>query len=124
MATEAKWAVQNGDLDKLTQIADSSSFDVNGDVGMGRTLLHCAADYGQIDCIKYLVDQHNANVNAVDKHGVSVLLAAVFEGSGHERYYQCIEYLIEKGADTKGKAPDGSSYADSTDDPKIKELLQ
>ena len=57
----------------------------------GRSPCHYAADYGQLDVLKYLVEAKGADVNARDKHGISVVLAAIWEG-----HTQCVKYLIEK----------------------------
>lgn len=94
--------------------------DVNKDID-GRAPIHYAADYGQEDVIRYLVSKGaNVNVSlsycqtifqllsilrnfyvsssnillllqAKDKHGISVLLAAVWEG-----HTNCVKLLLEK----------------------------
>lgn len=119
---DAVWAAQNGDLNRLTEL----TFDVNDRI-KGRTLLHIAADYGQIEVIKYLVETKKGDINAIDTHGISVLLAAIYGSEGQanqDRYKTCISYLLEKNADKSGKGPDGSSYVDSTDNEEIKQLLR
>ncbi|XP_075210347.1 myotrophin homolog [Lycorma delicatula] len=58
-------------------------------------------------------------MKAKDKHGISALLAAIWEG--HTR---CVKTLIDKGANKEGTAPDGTSYLDSADKDEIKALLQ
>ena len=62
---------------------------VNADID-GRSPLHYAADYGQIEVLQYLVSK-GANGNAKDKHGISVLLAAIWEG-----HTNCVKFLIQK----------------------------
>jgi len=100
-------------LDKL--IADGE--DVNQVLSQGRRPLHIAADYGQADVIKKLTE-NGADVNAVDEHNISVLLAAIFEG-----HTSCVEILLQKGAKKDGKF-DGKTYIELAEESKIKELLQ
>ena len=52
--------------------------------------MHLAADYGQLEVLEYLASQ-GADLNAKDKHGISVVLAAIWEG--HTR---CVKFLLEK----------------------------
>ena len=56
----------------------------------GRSPMHLAADYGQLEVLQYLVSK-GADLNAKDKHGISVILAAIWEGHG-----QCVKFLLEK----------------------------
>lgn len=118
MAGEAKWAVQNGDLEKLQQHLAEPGFDINADVGMGRALIHCAADYGQCEVIELLLAK-GANVNALDKHGITPLLNAIFEG-----HTKAVKVLIAKGADKTVKAPSGESALESAEKEEIKDLLR
>ena len=62
---------------------------VNADIG-GRTPLHFAADYGQTEVLQYLVSK-GANHNAKDKHGITVILAAIWEG-----HTDCVKFLLQK----------------------------
>ena len=56
----------------------------------GRTPMHLAADYGQLEVLEYLSTQ-GADINAKDKHGISVILAAIWEGHG-----KCVKFLLDK----------------------------
>ena len=56
----------------------------------GRTTLHLAADYGQLEVLEYLAAQ-GADINAKDKHGISVILAAIWEG-----HSKCGKFLLDK----------------------------
>ena len=67
----------------------------------GRAALHFASDYGQLNVCEYLVT-HGANVELVDKHGITPLLAAVWEG-----HFDVCKFLISKGAKKDGLAPGG-----------------
>ncbi|XP_071830900.1 myotrophin-like [Apostichopus japonicus] len=118
MAESLVWAVKNGDLDALKSQAEASGFDVNAQVLQGRALIHIAADYGQADVITFLISK-GAEVNCADKHGITPLLAAIWEG--HET---CVSLLLSKGADKSGKAPSGESYLDCAEKESIKQLLR
>ena len=63
--------------------------DVNADID-GRSPLHLAADYGQMEVLEYLLSK-GGNADAKDKHGISVILAAIWEG-----HTNCVKYLIER----------------------------
>ena len=96
-------------LSSFSQNASNVNNVLEGKASMGRTALHYAADFGHIDIVAYLVNESfkrfctgisrcylsaseslfkfplnsslcNADVNAKDAHGITPLLAAVFEG--------------------------------------------
>ena len=52
--------------------------------------MHLAADYGQLEVLEYLAAQ-GADINAKDKHGISVILAAIWEG-----HSKCVKFLLDK----------------------------
>lgn len=58
-------------------------------------------------------------VQATDKHGITILLAAIWEG-----HTSCVKLLLENGAKRDGHTPDGTSYKEATEKNEIKELLQ
>ncbi|XP_002741889.1 myotrophin-like [Saccoglossus kowalevskii] len=116
--SEFKWSVQNGDLDKVKEHVEQPGFDVNGELSMGRTALHVAADFGQVDVIEYLLSK-GADINLPDKHGITPILAAIFEG-----HTDSVRLLLHKGASTDGKAPDGSTYFESAESDDMKLLLK
>lgn len=55
---------------------------------------------------------------ALDKHGITPILAAIWEG-----HINCVKELLKNGASKTGKAPDGTSYIDSAESAEIKQLL-
>ena len=118
MADALLWAVKNGDMENIVKAVESIGFDINADISSGRAPLHFASDYGQLNVCEYLVT-HGANVELVDKHGITPLLAAIWEG-----HFDVCKFLISKGAKKDGLAPGGSTYMESTDDKDIKELLK
>ncbi|BES91893.1 Ankyrin repeat [Nesidiocoris tenuis] len=111
------WGIKNGDLDFVKSFVESKEIDINKEID-GRPPLHYAADYGQRDVIEYLLSK-GADINAKDKHGISAVLAAIWEG-----HTTCVRVLLDKGADKSGTAPDGTSYLDAADKEEIKALLQ
>lgn len=110
------WSIKNGDLDSVKEIIEHEKLDVNSMID-GRRPIHYAADYGQKEIIEYLI-QLGANVNSLDKHGISALLAAIWEG-----HIECCRLLISKGAKIDGRTPDGMSYIDAAENAEIKSLL-
>jgi hypothetical protein len=60
----------------------------------GHTLLHCAAELGNLDVVKMLVE-NGADVDAQDVHGATPLFCAL-SFNGNE---DVVAYLIQKGAD-------------------------
>ncbi|KAL7299255.1 myotrophin-like [Trichogramma pretiosum] len=115
--SELVWGIKNGDLDQVRDIIEKKNIDVNQTID-GRTPLHYAADYGQSEVVRYLLDK-GADANATDKHGITTLLAAIWEG-----HTNCVRLLLEKGASATGKTPDGSSYLDAAEKDDIKDLLR
>ncbi|XP_042893803.1 myotrophin-like isoform X2 [Penaeus chinensis] len=114
--SEFVWGLKNGDLDQVKEAVEKGA-DVNLAIE-GRPPLCLASDYGQLDVIKYLLDK-GANVDSTDKHGISALLAAIWEG-----HTQCVKVLLEAGASKTGTAPDGTSYLDAAEKDEIKALLR
>merc|ERR1711862_407140 len=80
----------------------------------GRLPMHYASDYGQLEVLQYLISK-GANIDSADKHGISPLLAAIWEG-----HTSCVKFLVEKGASKSGTAPDGSSYVEAAEKEEIK----
>ncbi|XP_063876295.1 myotrophin-like isoform X2 [Scylla paramamosain] len=110
------WGLKNGDLDQVIEAVEKGT-DVNVAIE-GRPPLCLASDYGQLEIIKYLLEK-GANVESTDKHGITALLAAIWEG-----HTQCVKVLLEAGANKNGTAPDGTSYLDAAEKDEIKALLR
>ena len=118
MGEELLWAVKNGELDNVTKVIEELKVDVNSELSSGRSPLHFASDYGQLNICEYLVSL-GANVNQKDKHGITPLLAAIWEG-----HVEVCQFLITNGADKDGTAPSGVSYLESSENEDIKVLLK
>lgn len=55
----------------------------------------------------------------MDKHGITPLLAAIWEG-----HTSCVRVLLEHGANRQGLTPDGQTYESIAEKSDIKALLQ
>lgn len=53
-----------------------------------------------------------------DKHGITPLLAAIWEG-----HTNCVAILLKGGADKTGTTPDGTSYVNAAEKDDIKALI-
>ncbi|XP_043596537.1 myotrophin-like [Bombus pyrosoma] len=115
--SELVWGIKNGDLEQVRDIVEKKNIDVNEMID-GRTPLHYAADYGQSEVVRYLLEK-GANANVTDKHGITALLAAIWEG-----HTNCVKLLLEKGARADGLTPNGTNYLDAAEKDEIKELLK
>jgi len=114
---ELVWGIKNGDLDQVREIVEKKSINLNDSVD-GRPPILYAADYGQLEVIEYLIAE-GADVNACDKHGISPLLAAIWEG-----HTDCVKLLLQKGASKTGKTPDGTDYMEAAEKEEIRVLLR
>ncbi|XP_076374188.1 myotrophin-like isoform X1 [Tachypleus tridentatus] len=111
------WSLKNGDIEQVKDHVENKRVDINQVID-GRPPIHYAADYGQTEVVCYLL-KNGANVNATDKHGISALLAAIWEG-----HTSCVKLMLEKGANKCGTTPDGTSYLDAAEKQEIKDLLK
>ncbi|MGH0163225.1 UNVERIFIED_CONTAM: hypothetical protein FKN15_057713 [Acipenser sinensis] len=64
--------------------------DVNRTLEGGRKPLHYAADCGQTEMVEFLLSK-GADINAPDKHGITPLLSATYEG-----HVTCVKLLLSK----------------------------
>ncbi|CAF3034284.1 unnamed protein product [Rotaria socialis] len=83
------WCAKTGELQSLKTLLKEHPGKVNEQMN-GRSLLHYAADAGNYDVLKELVD-NGANVNSNDKFGLTPLLAAIYED-----HTDCVKYLLEQ----------------------------
>uniref|UniRef100_A0A8D1G862 Myotrophin n=2 Tax=Sus scrofa TaxID=9823 RepID=A0A8D1G862_PIG len=87
---EFMWALKNGDLDEVKDYVAKGE-DVNRTLEGGRKPLHYAADCGQLEILEFLLLK-GADINAPDKHHITPLLSAVYEG-----HVSCVKLLLSKG---------------------------
>eukprot|EP00037_Helgoeca_nana_P002118 m.31902 g.31902 ORF g.31902 m.31902 type:complete len:129 (-) comp12376_c0_seq1:236-622(-) len=104
-----QWCCSNGDIDAAKAAIEQKHLDVNGELTTGRCPIHYAADSGHTAVVEYLISK-GAEVDKRDKHGITAVLAAIWEG-----HVDTVKVLLEKGADKSGKAPGGESYLESAD---------
>ncbi|XP_058986067.1 myotrophin isoform X1 [Musca domestica] len=83
------WSIKNGELDQVQSVFAEKSSAVNSEYN-GRYPIHYAADYGQHEVLEYLISM-GAKLDVKDKHGITPLLAAIWEG-----HTQCVKLLLER----------------------------
>ena len=118
MADAFLWAIKNGDLEEVKKLVATEGVNVNNEISGGRCPLHFASDYGQLAVCEHLLEK-GAIVDQLDKHGITPLLAAIWED-----HIDVCKFLIAKGANKKGSTPDGVGYFYSTENKDIKDLLK
>ena len=84
----------------------------------GISVLMNAATRGCVADIEFLV-AHGANINALSDFKNSALIMAVIN-----QHVECVEKLIELGADVTIKNNEGKTAIDLTDDDEIKKMLK
>lgn len=118
MTDKLLWGVKNGELETVEEVLKQKNISVNAELQGGRNALHFAADYGQTKVIESLLDA-GADINMPDKHGITPLLAAIWEN-----HTDAVKLLLTRGANKNGVSPDGQNYIDCADTDDMKMLLQ
>ena len=90
-------AVKVGDADRVRTLL-FANVDVNEKNYAGITPMAVAAEKGNMDIIKMLVEEGGAKVNEVSSYGVTPLIAASAAGN-----VEVVKYLIAHGADVTAK---------------------
>lgn len=114
-------AVKSGDLKKVRTLLEGKGMDVNAAGFMNDTPLHVAADKGDVEMAKLLLD-HGANVHAKGFMEATPLNKAVERG-----YLEMAKLLLEHGADPKVRAGHHRSLLDFVEkkgDAAMLELLR
>ncbi|XP_076377912.1 uncharacterized protein LOC143259463 [Megalopta genalis] len=76
---------------------------LNVDDNSGMTVLHTAAKYGNLEIVKFLINEKGADFNAKDNEGMTILHTAAGYGN-----LEIVKFLInEKGADFNAKDNEG-----------------
>ncbi|XP_022229578.1 myotrophin isoform X1 [Drosophila obscura] len=116
MSEKVIWTIKNGEFDAVQDAFKNDALKVNEEI-KGRYPIHYAADFGQLKVLEFLILK-GADVNKKDKHGITPLLAAIWEG-----HTSCVEFLLKKGANKSDSTPDGQSYIEAAESDEIKKLL-
>jgi ankyrin repeat protein len=96
-AEEIKKIIQSGDLPRLQELAKKVPSLLRFRDSQGRTLLHGAAAYGQVEMARWLIDQ-GADVNARTVDMATPLMHAALSGKG-----EMARLLIARGADLEAR---------------------
>ncbi|KAI8342524.1 hypothetical protein BC941DRAFT_368298 [Chlamydoabsidia padenii] len=99
-------AAINGNLTRLKQIWQQGILDMDDSFGPGELrLLHYSASKGHLSCVRFLVEQCQVSVDAIDREGETPLLKASYAG-----HYSVVRYLVlEAGASVYHQDKDGWS---------------
>lgn len=109
-------AIKISDADRVRTLM-YANVDVNEKNYAGITPLTIAAEKGNMEIIKMLVEDGNALVNDVSSYGVTPLIAAAAAGND-----EAVAYLVEQGANVSAKDDWGKTaliYAATLDNPKL-----
>lgn len=114
---KALWCIKNGEINDLKALLEKSSTKVDELILKKRPAILHAADYGQTEIVKYLIEK-GANVNVFDEYGICPLLAAVWES-----HAETAEVLLKNGANKNVKSPEGKNLKEEASNDKIRALL-
>lgn len=111
-------AIMSSKIEKVTDLI-TKCFDVSYKMPnfMGRTALHVAAEYGNINMIIVLLD-NGADVNALDFYNCPPIFLAMKKG-----YLKAVYFMIEAGANVDIVTNHNLSFHDFICDSKKKESL-
>ena len=102
----------------LLKLKIREGVNINASDDSGQTPLHFAVDRKNVECIHLLLE-HDADVNAVDNEGISILLTAVMAGNDTS----VIKLLLEKGANPDAEDVDGETPRSWIEEEKDKGML-
>ncbi|XP_031573120.1 myotrophin-like [Actinia tenebrosa] len=111
-------AIRSGDVKVVENEMRKPGFCVNSPATGGRTPLHHAIDAGKIEVCKFLVNK-GADVDLEDEGECTPLYIAILKNNK-----KIAQWLLEMGADKKGKSPDGDKYVECAEDEEMKALFK
>lgn len=111
--TISDW-VKEGDLEKIKKFSGN----INVNDAMGMAPIHWASDRGDLNILKFLIENLSADVNLQDSTGQTALHYAV--SCSHE---DICEYLISKNASTNIQDEDGLTAFELCNNEKLKSIL-
>ena len=85
---------------------------------LDRVILRIRSPNILVEIIQYLLEK-GADVNVKDQHGITPLLAAVYEN-----HPEAVKALVEAGADKSSKGPDGMTALEAAESDAVREALQ
>ncbi|KAK2167329.1 hypothetical protein LSH36_29g01014 [Paralvinella palmiformis] len=94
-----------GDVEWLKQSIRGNRGAVNYDKN-GLTPLHLAAIHGRLECLKLMIDKFKVDINMPSKTGWRPVHLVISNQTG-KRAYNCLSFLLEKGADPSVANDDG-----------------
>lgn len=111
--TISDW-VKEGDLEKIKTYVGN----INVNDNMGMAPIHWASDRGDLDILKFLVENLQADVNFQDETGQTALHYAVSCS-----YEEICKYLVSKGASIKIQDEDGLTALEMCSDEKLRNII-
>ena len=98
-AAEGYW-----DILKLTTKAGA---DPNITNRYGNTALISAAEHGNVEALRWLLNETKVDVNHINNLGWTALLEAIILGDGSKNYQQCVQLLLQHKANPNIADKDG-----------------
>jgi ankyrin repeat protein len=95
-------AIENGDLEQLSQIVEKDPACANTADEHDRLPLHYAAVYGHVHLVRYLI-QHGADANARDGEGLQAIHKACQFGN-----FEVVKALLDHGVEVESLATDAA----------------
>jgi len=83
--------------------------DINAKNEFGETILFNACFEGDLDIVKYLVEEKKLDIDVKDKNGLSPLFSAVITACCFNEKIDIVKYLVEHGADINTKSNKGET---------------
>ena len=70
-------AAESGDVDKVSEILEHGEYNVNCTDSIGKTPLYYACGMGNLNVVRVLVSEYEADLSILDDDGDTVLMLAV-----------------------------------------------
>ncbi|KAK3740150.1 hypothetical protein QZH41_003824 [Actinostola sp. cb2023] len=113
-------AIRSGSVVEVLHLLKKPGQYVNVPVGKrGRSPLHIAIQENKKRIAEALVSQMMADLDVTDNDEYTPLMIAIDDDNS-----DLVRWLIDKGAETKGKYPDGKTYEESSKNDEILGLLR
>ena len=80
--------------------------------GNGSSCLHCAAQYGHLGVLRYLLTHTGLNIDLKNSNGISAIDVAS-KRVNEKKYQEVVNFLRKKGAKTSVNTAPAKLYVDS-----------